>query len=424
MLKSLKGLMIILDGLGDRGIPAFGGKTPLEVAETPNMDRLARAGQCGLVDPLLPGIPVGTHTGIALLFGLPRKQALKLARGPVEASGVGLTSDRHALYLRCNFATLEKHPEHFAILDRRAGRIDTQTDVLAAAVGQVDLGEGIFASLHPATQHRVVLQLEGRGLSARISNTDPGNHFHRLGLLPCLPLDQRNPKASRTAAAINRFTERVFQQLDSHSINQQRRDQGLPPANGVICRSPGKLPRVRPLLQRLKLRSAVVSGERTVLGLGRLMGYTLFENPAFKADKTTDLAAKIQVTEQALTEHDLVYLHIKATDLFSHDLDPVGKREILSLIDDAIAPLISEDRVIAITADHSTDSNTGRHTGDPVPSLIYNPCGRVDASESFSEKSCSLGGLGRIGSREFLLTLLDQMNRLENYRSTDRSFLF
>ena len=78
-----KGLMIILDGLGDRGIPGFGGRTPLEIADTPNMDSLASAGQCGLIDPLFPGMPVGTHTGMSLLFGLPRKQALKLARGPV-----------------------------------------------------------------------------------------------------------------------------------------------------------------------------------------------------------------------------------------------------------------------------------------------------------------------------------------------------
>ncbi|MET0026158.1 MAG: 2,3-bisphosphoglycerate-independent phosphoglycerate mutase [Candidatus Thiodiazotropha sp.] len=424
MFKTYKGLMIILDGLGDRGIPAFGGKTPLEVADTPNMDRLAQAGQCGLVDPLLPGLPVGTHTGIALLFGLTRKQTLKLARGPVEACGVGLTSDRDALYFRCNFATLEKSDGDYRIIDRRAGRIDHGTELLAAAIGRIDLGDGIVASLHPATQHRVVLQLQGKGLSAKIRNTDPGNHYHTLGLLPCLPDDPHNRKAARTAAAINRLIDQVYERLDGHEINRQRREQGLPPANGILCRSPGRLPKIKPLLQYLKLKAAVVSGERTVLGLGKLMGYSVYDNPAFRADKSTDLSTKIKVTEQALAEHDLVFLHIKATDLFSHDLDPAGKREMLMRIDDAIAPLINDDRVIAITADHSTDSNTGRHTGDPVPSLIYNPYGRVDRCESYSEQSCVSGGLGRIGSRELLLTLLDQMNSLENYRSRDRNFMF
>jgi 2,3-bisphosphoglycerate-independent phosphoglycerate mutase len=154
------------------------------------------------------------------------------------------------------------------------------------------------------------------------------------------------------------------------------------------------------------------------------MGYSVYGNPAFSAGKTTNLAIKVEATEQALSEHDLVFLHIKATDLFSHDLDPAGKREILMRIDDAIAPLINDERVIAVTADHSTDSNTGRHTGDPVPSLIYNPYGRVDRCETFSEQSCTIGGLGRINSREFLLTLLDQMNSLENYRARDRNVLF
>ncbi|MEJ2424458.1 MAG: 2,3-bisphosphoglycerate-independent phosphoglycerate mutase [Candidatus Thiodiazotropha sp.] len=423
-MKTYKGLMIILDGLGDRGIPAFGGKTPLEVADTPNMDHLAQAGQCGMIDPLIPGVPVGTHTGIAQLFGLPQKQVLKLARGPVEASGVGLTSNRDAIYFRCNFATLEKQAEQYAIIDRRAGRIANSTDLLAAAVGHVDLGDGIIASLHPATQHRVVLQLEGKGLSCQISKTDPGNHYRNLGLLPCLPHNPLNAKASRTAAAVNRFTEIVFEQLDGHEVNRQRRDLGQPPANGIICRSPGRLPRIKPLLKHLKLKAAVVSGELTVLGLGKLMGYSVYGNPAFSAGKTTNLAIKVKATEQALSEHDLVFLHIKATDLFSHDLDPAGKREILMRIDDAIAPLINDERVIAVTADHSTDSNTGRHTGDPVPSLIYNPYGRVDRCETFSEQSCTIGGLGRIGSREFLLTLLDQMNSLENYRARDRHVLF
>ncbi|MCG8081188.1 MAG: hypothetical protein JAY73_09250 [Candidatus Thiodiazotropha taylori] len=132
----------------------------------------------------------------------------------------------------------------------------------------------------------------------------------------------------------------------------------------------------------------------------------------------------METARSALQENDLVYLHIKATDIASHDMDPTGKREILSKIDDAIAPLISDELVIGITADHSTDSNTGRHTGDPIPSLIYNPCGRVDGCRSFSESACATGGLGRINSLGFLITFLDQMNQLENFRPKDGAYLF
>ncbi|MGD9170750.1 MAG: 2,3-bisphosphoglycerate-independent phosphoglycerate mutase [Candidatus Thiodiazotropha sp.] len=415
--------MIILDGLGDRGIPAFGGKTPLEVADTPNMDRLVSAGQCGLVDPLFPGMPVGTHTGTCLLFGLSKEHTIKLARGPIEASGVGLHKNHQALYFRCNFATLKKHKDGYEILDRRAGRINTGTESLSAAVGQVDLGNGITASLHPATQHRVVLQLEGSGLSHDISNTDPGNQYKTTGLLPCLPNDPSDTAAVKTAQAVNRLMDVIHTKLSEHPVNRQRIEQNLPPANGIICRGPGKLPKIKALLKQLKLKTAVISGERTVLGLGGLLGYDLITNERFTAAYDTDLHAKVKATLQALEDHDMVYLHIKATDIYSHDLNPAGKREMLLKIDDAIAPLINDSRVIAITADHSTDTNTGRHTGDPIPSLIYNPRGRVDGCREFSELACSSGGLGRINSSGFLLTMLDQMNQLENFRTKDSAFI-
>jgi 2,3-bisphosphoglycerate-independent phosphoglycerate mutase len=416
--------LIILDGLGDRGIPSFGGKTPLEVAETPNMDSLASAGQCGLTDPLFPGMPVGTHTGFCPLFGLSQKQAIELARGPVEASGVGLNSSEQALYFRCNFATIKRQGDRFKILDRRAGRINQGTEILASEIGQLDLGEGITGTLHPATQHRVVLRLEGIGLSNDISNTDPGNDYRNKGLLKCQANTQGDVAAERTARCINRMTELVHEKLDQHPINQQRREHDLHPANGIICRSPGKLPKIKSLLRHLKINAAVISGERTVLGFGKLLGYKLYENPRFTATKDTDLQGKVEIALNALKENDLVYLHIKATDIASHDLDPIGKREMLSKIDDAIAPLISDELVIGITADHSTDSNTGRHCGDPVPSLIYNPCGRVDGCKSFSELACASGGLGRINSLGFLITLLDQMNRLENFRPKDAAYIF
>lgn len=422
MQTTHKGLMIIIDGLGDRGIPGFGGMTPLEAADTPNMDRLANAGQCGLVDPLSPGMPVGTHTGISLLFGLPRRAALALPRGPVEAASIGFDHKEQAIYVRCNFATLKRSGDNFEIIDRRAGRVSDGLDLLAEAIGEIDLGDGIYASLHPATQHRVVLKLRGDNLSPKISNTDPGNKFRSQGVLISEALEAGNPDAERSAAAINRFTRRIHELFDAHPINQQRVAQGLLPANGVICRSPGHLPRLKTLLQHFHLDPAVISGEETVLGLGSLFGYTLFRDPLFTALPDTDLNKKVETVRVALRRHDLVFLHIKGPDICSHDHDPAGKRLLLGRIDDAIAPLMDEALVIGITGDHSTDSNTGRHSGDPVPGLIYGPQCRIDSCIEFGERSCAGGGLGRIDSTGFLVTLLDQMNIPENLGLEDADF--
>jgi 2,3-bisphosphoglycerate-independent phosphoglycerate mutase len=419
---SHKGLMIIIDGLGDRGIPGFSGKTPLEAAETPNMDKLADAGQCGLIDPLFPGMPVGTHTGIGLLFGLLRKQALKLARGPVEASGLGITHNGEDIYIRCNFATLNKQDDGYEIVDRRAGRIDEGFAQLATELGSLDLGDGIHASLHPATQHRAVLQLSGENLSHKVSNTDPGNAYRTEGVLKCLPQNSTDIDAQRTADALNRANDKIYEFFSTHPVNQQRIEKGLMPANGIICRSPGESLNFKSMLDHFKIEAAVISGEETVLGLGNLFGFNLLRDPCFTALPNTDLQKKVASAQAALENHDLVFLHIKGPDICSHDHDPVAKREMLMKIDDAIVPLMSESLVIGITGDHSTDSNTGRHTGDPVPGLICGPQCRIDTTHDFSESSCMSGGLGRIDSSGFLLSLLDHMNRLENYKLEDRDF--
>jgi 2,3-bisphosphoglycerate-independent phosphoglycerate mutase len=348
------------------------------------------------------------------------RAAAKLARGPVEAAGIGIANDPDAIYLRANLATLAvTDNDHFKILDRRSGRIDQGTAILTGSLGEVDLGDGIKASLHPATQHRVVVKLSGPDLSVDFTNTDPGNRFRDTGLLESVAKNPADPVAVRTANAINRLSRIVFEKLVDHPLNLQRRQLGLPAANGVICRSPGRVPHLQTLHQRYGLKTAVVAGEKTVLGLAAMLGYAQITEPTFTSLPNTDLETKVIRSKLALQEYDLVYLHIKGPDICSHDLDPAGKRDNLERIDNALAPLLCDELVIGVTGDHSTDSNTGRHTGDPVPSLLYAPQGRVDSCQAFSELASARGGLGRINSLGFLTSMLDMMNVLENYHPDD-----
>jgi 2,3-bisphosphoglycerate-independent phosphoglycerate mutase len=419
VLKHYKGLMIILDGLGDRRIAALGGKTPLETANTPNMDRLATSGQCGLVDPMRPGVPLGTHTGTGLLLGLPPSVAAELARGPVEAAGIGIADDPDAIYLRCNLATLEKRAQGLTVIDRRAGRIGPEAAELSKSIGTLELSNGMLASLHPATQHRAVLKLSGGELSMQVTNSDPGNNYQEKGLVISQAKNPMNDAAVRTAAAINQVTQLVFERLQDHPVNIDRKRSGKPPANGIICRGPGRLPRLQTQIQRLGVKTAVVSGEKTVLGLAAMLNYTQITDDRFTSLPNTDLEEKVRRTLSALESHDLVYLHIKGTDICSHDQRPSAKAEMLERIDAALSPLLGEELVIAITGDHSTDSNTGRHCGDPVPTLLCSPTGRVDTIRTFNEAGCAQGGMGRISSNGLLTSLLDMMNLLENYHPDD-----
>ncbi|MEJ1378996.1 MAG: alkaline phosphatase family protein [Candidatus Sedimenticola sp. (ex Thyasira tokunagai)] len=403
-----KVLFVILDGVGDRPCGALGGATPLGAASLPNLNRLARQGVCGLMDPIAPGITVATHTGTALLMGLSRQRAERLARGPVEAVGIGIPLQPGDVAIRGNFSTLRSREGRLEILDRRAGRISEGADELAALLQRVDLGEGIRADLFPATQHRAVLRLSGEHLSSAISDSDPGGGGpNPLFIQPSKALRPGEREAERTAHALNRFLRIAYERLDGARLNQIRRVQGLTPANGIITRDAGKHEPLNSLVQHHQLKAAVVAGERTVIGLARLFGYEVRENPAFTALPDTDLGAKVAATGELLRGNDIVFLHIKGPDIAAHDKRPQEKKALLERIDTALVPLLDQGHVVAVTGDHATDSNTGVHCADPVPAMLFVPGRRGDTCRRFNERSCVDGGMGRITSTRFLLSTLE-----------------
>jgi len=208
-----KGLIIILDGLGDRPCVQLNGSTPLEAANTPHLDKLTTEGLCGLVDPLAPGIPVSTHTGTGILLGLTPADAARLPRGPVEAAGIGLSMASGDIAVRCNFATLMSHNNQLTVTDRRAGRISEGTDQLARVLQNIPVGEGITATFKPTTQHRAVLRLTGEGLSAAITDTDPDDSCKLGKTLQSRPCNPTDSAAVRTANAINCFIAGAHQRL-------------------------------------------------------------------------------------------------------------------------------------------------------------------------------------------------------------------
>ncbi|MDH3377529.1 MAG: hypothetical protein OEQ39_11315 [Gammaproteobacteria bacterium] len=206
-------------------------------------------------------------------------------------------------------------------------------------------------------------------------------------------------------------------------MNEQRRAQGLMPATGIVTRGAGMLNEVHNMLRHLSLNVAVVASERTVLGLCKLFHFKPVTDSRFTAMPDTDLAAKVKAVDTALENSDIVYLHIKGTDVYGHDRDPVAKKELIERIDQAMSPLLGRDIVIGVSADHSTDSTLGRHSGDPVPSLINSSHGRKDECKNGGESQCMRGGMGRIGANAFLLSMLDHMGCLNDYSPADSLFV-
>lgn len=406
-LKHQRCILFIIDGLGDLPCIELGYKTPLEAAVTPVLDQMAGAGSYGLVDPISPGQIPNTHSGTGMLMGMLPQQAKHLHRGPVEASGAGRVLSAGDIALRANFASIEQTNEGLMVTDRRAGRITSGTAELAALINDIDLGDGIRAWFLPTDQHRAALVLSGPGLDANISNTDPGDKGMPALVRHCRALQAG---AEFTADKINRFIKVSQQRLHTAPINKLRKEAGQPCASGIITRGAGAQFDLDNILHSAGVSAAVVSGCNTVLGLGGIFGFDTPRDTRFTATVNTNLDAKIAAAVAALENYEMVFLHVKAPDLFSHDRQPLLKRDFLQRLDQAMAPLLDTDITIALAADHSTDSNSGFHTADPVPSFIWQPRkGDSEDAINFGESSCRDGNSARQTANEFLHSVLNTM---------------
>jgi len=270
----------------------------------------------------------------------------------------------------------------------------------------MDLGDSVSAQLHPTDQHRCVLVLSGPGLSAQVSDTDPGDHAMPAYVGRCQPLSD---EAGKTADKINLFIDRAHDLLSVHPVNRLRVHEGKLPATGIITRGAGEEFRPENLVRQNGLKAAVVAGCNTVIGLARKVGFETRTDARFTAAADTDLQAKMTAVLELFGQHDLVYVHVKAPDLFSHDRQPENKSRFLECVDEALEVLDQAGVMIVIAADHTTDSNSGSHTDDPIPALFYQP-GRVAERPgqpvNFGESLCAGGNMPRQTSNSLLLTVL------------------
>jgi 2,3-bisphosphoglycerate-independent phosphoglycerate mutase len=359
------------------------------------------------MDPIVRGEIPNTHSGSSLLLGIRPEQIARVVRGPVEASGAGCSLQAGDIALRANFATVDVRDDALFVLDRRAGRITSGTDELSANLRDVDLGDSVKADLISTDQHRGVLVLSGPGLDAAVSDTDPGDVDLPARFPYCRP---RQAGAEFTAGKINLFIEEAHRRLQDHPLNIARAEAGKLPANGLITRGAGAWFSVDNVLDEHGISAAVVAGCNTVRGLGKMFGFEAVSDPRFTAAFDTDLNAKMSAVVAALDHHELVYLHVKATDICAHDRKPMAKRDFIERLDQALETLVAAGSVIALTADHTTDSNSGYHTADPVPALLHDPAAASTGKPvKFGEEACRNGNMERQTSVEFLRRIVHAM---------------
>ena len=401
-----KYIFIICDGLGDLPIPELGNKTPLEAAQTPNLDRLASCGETGLMYVLGKGVRPNSDDAHWVLFGYNPNDCPK--RGPIEAAGVGIKLQEGDIAIRANLATVD---EDLKVIDRRAGRIENNSDFIRDLDGTEI--EGVKFILKPGTGYRAALVMRGEGLSDKISNSDVHyvtednivKHWEGLSVNVIKPLDD-SPQAKFTAEILQKFLEIAHQKLDQNPLNKKREEQGQLKANYLLTRGPGYFKKLATFREKYNLSSCCIAGAGLYKGLGVLMGMDLIDVPGATGMLDTNVEAKIQAAKEEISKYDFVFVHIKPTDIFGENGDFLGKKDFIEKIDRAIDSLEDTGATICVTADHATPCATKDHSADPVPVLIFKPGGTNGQAVKFGENESAKGSLGIIEGKDLLKILL------------------
>ena len=416
-------LLIIIDGLGDEPIPQLENKTPLEAAQTPNLDFLAKNGILGQVLPYFEKgkLPTSEDTHLAL-FGYNPK-AFNSGRGVLEVLGAGQEILPGDVCLRGNFALVD---EKMKILDRRAGRIEN-TEPLIEAISNIEVAEN-FSHLPPraatrrsaiegvkflikkAFSHRIGIVMRGQNLSPEISDGDP----KKVGVMP-KKIKPFKKSAKFTAKVLNEFLEKAHLILKNHPLNKERIKKGLLPANFLLVRGAGEMRKIPSFKERYNLRACCIAGGTLYQGIGKYLGMDLIEVEGANGLPNTNLKGKFLTAKKALKNYDFLFLHIKAADNLAEDGNFLGKKEFIEKIDKNLGPMIKLKNVLFIvTGDHSTSSLQKNHCKNPNPILIFgSKKNGSDASLKFSERECQKGKLGKIKQIDLMKKILEFKNLYE-----------
>lgn len=380
----------VLDGLG--GLPDPGtGRTELETAKTPNLDRLARTAALGLGTPVLPGITPGSGPGHLALFGYDPVR-FNIGRGVLSALGVDFDLRDGDVAARLNFATFDADGN---VTDRRAGRPSDEENrrLVARLREEVKAPPGIGLFFESEREHRLVMVLRGENLSADLSDTDP----QHTGVPP-LPVEP--------TADTSRGTARIVQHVLDEAIAVLKDEET---ANGLLARGFASFRRYPSIEERYGLKARAIARYPMYRGLARLLGMDIEPPPATDADS-------VGVLESGYDDHDFHFIHFKYTDSRGEDGDFGAKVGAIEKCDELFERIVAlEPDVLVVTGDHSTPSRLRSHSWHPVPAMIASPWARGTTDQGFGETSCRAGELGIFEMKHLMTLTLAHAGRLQKF---------
>jgi len=409
----MKTILVLLDGIGDRSYKILDHRTPLQVAATPNLNRLAQLGSNGLYHAGLTGQCLPSETAHFLMFGYDLQGFP--GRGLLEAVGEGVEFEDSDVLCLAHLCGV-----------RWEGNVPILTVKRDGIEGEAQELDELYAALTPYKAHQIrfrlqqtrrndaILVLKGQA-SPYISDSDPmvlGRPLARI--FPLFKSPEPAP-AEKTAKALNTYLTHCHSVLEDHELNRARRKRNLSIPNFLVTQRCGRRISQEPFEEKWGLSGMLIGSVSIYGGLAHELGLE-YVRVRDSEDPGKDLRERIRMALED-NSHDFVHVHSKVPDEAAHKGDAQGKKEAIVALDHGLDELVKavenrDDLLVAVTSDHSTPSESSLiHSGETSPLTLVGPNVRRDDVDTFDELSVAKGCLGLVRGKELMLNILNYMDR-------------
>ena len=415
----MKHIIILGDGMADLPVERLGGKTLLQYAHKPMMDKLAREGRCGRLITVPEGFPPGSEVANTAILGYDLNKVYE-GRGPLEAASIGYEMQPDDFAIRCNIITLEGGK----IITHNGGNLETDdarvlidylNETLAKPINEREGCQRVTFICGIQYRHLLIIKGGNKNIICNPPHDHPNEEWQPL-LVQAEEQEQEHDEgarlsASQTASLLNELILKSQELLAKHPYNLAKAAKGERQANSIWPWSGGYRPSMQTLMEQFpQIKSgSVISAVDLIQGIGKYAGLKIIKVPGATGLANTNYEGKAKAAIEAMKSDNFVFVHVEATDEAGHDGDLELKLRAISYLDQRlIKPIVeaaeaSDEKVcIAVLPDHLTPVELRVHVGEPVPFLIWYSGIQADDVQTYDEVSCVSGSYGLLRLREFM----------------------
>lgn len=412
----MKHIIILGDGMADHAVERLGGKTPLQFANTPYMNLMAKEGKCGRLITVPEGFSPGSEVANTAILGYDLHEVYE-GRGPLEAASIGYEMEPDDLALRCNIISLKDGK----IITHNGGNLQTEDAKVLIEYLNDKLGnENVKFIAGIQYRHLLIIKGGNKNIECAPPHDHPNEEWRNLLVKPMMDVVDNHPtrlSPQETADLLNDLILKSQPLLESHIYNKERAQEGKLMANSIWPWSGGYRPSMQPitsLYPQIKC-GAVITAVDLIRGIGHYAGLRTINVPGATGLSDTNYEGKAQAAIDALKTDDFVFVHVEASDEAGHDGDLDLKIKTIEYLDsriikpiyEAVVNQFNEPICITVLPDHPTPVEIRTHVSEPVPFLIWHKGIEPDEVSQYDEVSCVSGSFGMLKLQEFMQTLMN-----------------